>query len=322
VPRPVEGSSVVITGASSGIGRCAAIAFARRGASLTLAAREPRSLESAAAECERHGARVTAVSTDVADRDAVERLAETALRARGGIDTWVNAAGVMAYGTFEEVPADVFQRVIETNLTGQVNGARAALARFRDREAGVLINLSSVWGRITTPLVTSYVVSKHAVRAFSECLRHELVDSPEIYVTTILPQAVDTPIFEHAANYSGRRMRPLPPIFDPADVAEGIVACAENPKREVTYGRAGRALELLYAVAPRLYCRTAPAMFMRGTFVDEPQEPDPGNVLEGAGGAGRGGWRERGRRELAAGALAALGGLALGLAGRKARAKP
>jgi short-subunit dehydrogenase len=322
LPRPIAGSSVVITGASSGIGHCAALEFAHRGASLTLAAREPDSLEATAAECSRLGAEAAPVPTDVADGEAVERLATEAERRHGRIDTWVNGAGVMAYGTFDQLPADVFERVIETNLTGQVHGSRAALSRFRRQRAGVLINICSVWGRITTPLVTPYVVSKHAVRAFSECLRHELVDAPEIYVTTVLPQAVDTPIFEHSANYSRRRLRPMPPLYGPGHVAEGIVACAAAPKREVVYGRAGRSLEVLYALAPRLYCRLAPAMFMRGTFVDEPAEIGAGNVFEPSGGRPSGGWRANRRRELAGALGAASVGLVLGLAGRAARAKP
>jgi short-subunit dehydrogenase len=311
----------VISGASSGIGHCAALGFARRGAALTLAAREPEALDAVASECRRLGADAVAVPTDVADGDAVERLAAEAERRSGDIDTWVNAAGVMAYGTFEQLPPDVFERVIATNLTGQVHGSRAALARFRRRRAGVLINMCSVWGRITTPLVTPYVVSKHAVRAFSECLRHELVDTPEIYVVTILPQAVDTPIFEHSANYFGRRLRPVPPLFEPGEIAEGIVACAETPKREVVYGRAGRSLEILYALAPRLYCRFAPAMFMRGTFADEPAEITSGNVLRPSGGRPSGGWRGSRRGDLARAFGAALTGFALGMVGKGAKVK-
>jgi short-subunit dehydrogenase len=322
MPRRVEGSSVVITGASSGIGLVAARKFAARGADLVLAAREPQALERAAESCRSAGARAVAVPADVADREAVERVADTAVGAHGGIDTWVNCAGVMAYGNFEEIPPDVFQRVIDTNLFGQVHGARAALARFRERDAGVLINLSSVWGRITTPLVAPYVVSKHAVRAFSECLRDELVDAPDIHVVTVLPQAVDTPIFEHSANYTGKRLRAVPPIYDPGYVADGILACAESPKREITYGRAGRGLEAVYAVAPRLYRRIVPPMFMRGTFVDEDDPIRAGNVIEPAGGRPTGGWRSEHRGDLVKALFGAAWGAILGLVGKAARAKP
>jgi short-subunit dehydrogenase len=316
MPRAITGSSVVITGASSGIGYCAAAEFARRGASLTLAARQPEGLEAIAVECRRHGARTKLVPTDVSDRKAIEHLARVAERTFGGIDTWVNGAGVMAYGMFEQVPAEVFEQVIATNLNGQVYGSRAALERFRAQGGGVLINLSSVWGRITTPLVAPYVVSKHAVRALSECLRHELVDEPEIHVVTVLPQAVDTPIFEHSANYSGRGLRPVPPLHRPESVAAGIVACAESPKREITYGRAGRMLELLYAIAPSLYCRVAPATFMRGTFATERVPKSTGNVFLPAGGRPSGAWRASRLRELSRALFAAAQGFVLGLVGK------
>ena len=122
----------------------------------------------------------------------------------------------------------------------------------------MLVNLASVWGRLTTPDVSAYVTSKFAVRAFTECLRQELRGERDIEIATILPTAVDTPIFAQAANFSGRRVRPVPPVVDPWTVADGIVRCAADPKREVTYGRVARLLELVYAFAPALYQRFAP----------------------------------------------------------------
>jgi NAD(P)-dependent dehydrogenase (short-subunit alcohol dehydrogenase family) len=128
--------------------------------------------------------------------------------------------GGHAYGRFEEIPSEVFRAVIETNLLGMTHGARAALARFRRQQSGTLINMASVWERVTFPDVSAYVTSRFAVLAFSDCLREELADAPGIDVVTILPQAVDTPIFEQAANYSGRRVRPIPPLSEPEDVAK------------------------------------------------------------------------------------------------------
>jgi short-subunit dehydrogenase len=228
----------------------------------------------------------------------------------------------MAYGTFAETPPEIFEAVIRTNLLGQVHGSRAALRYFVDQRAGVLINIGSTWGRVTSPLVIPYVVSKHAVRAFSESLRHELSDHEDIYVATIMPQAVDTPIFDHSANYTGKRLRPIPPILSPDYVAEGILACARSPKREVPYGRSGRSLDLVSTLLPALYRRTAPAMFMRGTFANDPVDPGDGNVLEPRGGARSGGWRASRRGDLTRALLAALAGLCLGLIGRSARARP
>ncbi len=240
--------------------------------------------------------------------------AKAAVERFGRLDVWVNNASAIAYGPFEEIPTEVFRQIVETNLLGQVHGARAALRRFRAQESGVLINMSSVWGRVSTPQVSPYIVSKNAVRAFSECLAGELAGDEDIHVATMAPQAVDTPIFEHAANYTGRRVRPIPPVLDPEVVARGIELCAENPKREVNYGQAGRLLQILYSVAPPLYRRLAHGAFVQGTWGSARGERGSGNVLGSAGPhAVEGGWRTRRRPLLrrafldaAAGALAGL----------------
>jgi NAD(P)-dependent dehydrogenase (short-subunit alcohol dehydrogenase family) len=315
VRRDLSDSVVVITGASSGIGRAAAYAFAREGSRLVLAARSAGPLQTLAEEIERMGVAALAVPTDVRDEAGVQALARAAVERFGALDVWVNCAGVIAYGRFEEVPGEVFRAVIETNLFGQVHGARAALERFRAQRSGVLINLASVWGRVTTPDVSAYATSKFAVRAFSECLRHELRDIPDIDVATILPLAVDTPIFAHAANYSGRAVRPVPPMVDPHEVARGIVRCARSPLREVTYKRAGRALELLHSLAPGLYGRILPAAFEAGNYGRRPMAPTAGQVLAPERGerAVDGGWRRRGRRQLAGALIDALTGMARGI---------
>jgi NAD(P)-dependent dehydrogenase (short-subunit alcohol dehydrogenase family) len=312
MPRAVEEAVVAITGASSGIGRAAALRLARRGASLALCARSEAPLAAAARECEAAGAAVTTMALDVGDEAAVERFAAQAVGRFGRLDVWVNNAGVIAYGPFEEIPSEVFRKVVETNLMGQVHGARAALRRFRVQGSGILINMSSVWGRVSTPQVTPYIVSKNAVRAFSECLRGELAGEDEIHIVTMVPQAVDTPIFEHAGNYTGHRIRPIPPILDVEELARGIEACAESPMLEVNYGRSGRALEILYALSPSLYRRLAHRAFLQGTLGREPATPSPGNVLEGTDPhTVAGGWRRR-RPVLRRAMLDALAG-ALGL---------
>ncbi|HKF83887.1 MAG TPA: SDR family NAD(P)-dependent oxidoreductase [Solirubrobacterales bacterium] len=318
MPRALEEAVVVITGASSGIGRAAALRLARRSPSLALCARSEEPLAEVAAACESAGARTLHRSLDVADEEAVEALAAATVERFGRIDVWVNNAGVIAYGPFEEIPSEVFRRVIETNLMGQVHGARAALRRFRAQGSGVLINMSSVWGRVSTPEVTPYIVSKNGVRAFSECLSGELVDEEEIHVATLVPQAIDTPIFEHGANYTGHQVRPIPPVLDPDQVAEGIELCAENPKREVNYGQAGRALEILQATAPPLYRRLAHLAFLRGTYGSVPAAPASGNVLGSRGPhAVGGGWRERRTPALRRAFLAAAAGSVRGLLKRR-----
>jgi short-subunit dehydrogenase len=319
MPRPLEEATVVVTGASSGIGRAAALRIARRGGSLAICARSPEPLEQVARECAATGAEVLARPLDVGEEDAVEAFARETVSRFGRLDVWVNNAGVIAYGDFLEIPSEVFAKVIQTNLIGQVNGARAALRRFHDQGSGVLINMSSVWGRVSSPQVTPYIVSKNAVRAFSECLRGEIPDGSDIHITTLAPQAVDTPIFDHGANYTGRRLRPIPPVLTAEEIAAGIEACAEKPKREVNYGRSGRLLEALHAFAPSLYRRLAHRAFVRGTLGTAPARPSPGNVLaSGEPHAIEGEWRGRRRGSLRRAFLAAAGGGLSGLAGGSA----
>ena len=317
--RDIRGSSVVLTGASSGIGRAAALLFAREGARVALAARGEERLEQVASEVRERGGEAIVVPTDVGDADAVEALAQAAEDAYGRIDTWVNNAGVMAYGSFEDIPPDVFERVVRTTLMGQVYGSRSALKRFRAQGQGVIINMSSVWGRVTSPFVSPYVVSKHAVRAFSESLRAELADEPMIEVATMVPQAVDTPIFEHAGNYTGKRLRPVPPLIKPEKIAEGIVACSRDPKLEVNYGLAGRGLEVLYAFSPPVYRRLAPSLFISNA----PARATPGNVHEPIADVRIvGGWRADRKRELASALLGATRAMGKALIGRGSQVKP
>ena len=319
VARDLANCVVVITGASSGIGRAAARRFALEGSRLVLAARADGPLRDAAEECERLGAAVLAVPTDVRDESAMLALASRAVDAFGRLDVWVNNAGVMAYGRFGEVPSDVFRAVIETNLFGQVHGARAALPHFHRQHSGVLINLSSVWGRVTAPDVSAYAASKFAVRALGECLRQELRNVPDVDVATILPQAVDTPIFARAANYSGRSVRPIPPLVDPEEVADGIVRCARSPKREVTSGRMGRLLEVAHSLVPSLYNRLLPPAFEAGNYGNERVDAKEGGVLRGESVpyGQKGGWKTDRRGELRRALVATVRGFARGLFGRR-----
>lgn len=312
--RPLEQAVVVVTGASSGIGRAAALRIARRGGALALCARSEEPLAEVAAECEAVGASVLHRTLDVGDEGAVEDFAAAVEDRFGRIDVWVNNAATMAYGTFDDIPSKVFRGVVETNLMGQVHGARSALRRFRRQGSGVLINMSSVWGRVPSPQVAPYVISKHAIRAFSECLRGELAGEPDIHVAAIVPQSVDTPIFEHAGNFTGRQVRPIPPMLSPEEVAAGIEACAEDPKREVSYGRAGRALEVLHATAPPLYRRLAHPAFVQGTWGKQAADTAPGNVLGSTEPHQvEGGWRTRRRPALRRAFFAAAGGAISGI---------
>jgi NAD(P)-dependent dehydrogenase (short-subunit alcohol dehydrogenase family) len=307
--RDLRGAVVVITGASSGIGRAAARSFADQGARIVLAARGPGDLEDAAAECRAAGGEALVHVTDVTEEEAVQRLASAAIERFGHIDVWINNAGVIAYAPFEELPAEAFRRVIETNLFGQVHGARAALAHFRRQGHGILINTCSVWGRVTSPYVSAYVASKFAIRALGECLHQELADEPGIDVVTLLPGSVDTPIFHHAGNWTGRAIRPIPPVAAPDEVAEAMLRCARDPRREVTLGRAGHLLEAMHMSMPGVFASLVPQVF-RASALGGPVAPSDGNLFEPAPNRVRGGWRHgwpRGAKALmgtAAGAVA------------------
>ena len=313
MPRKVEDSVVVVTGASSGIGRATARAFAASGAAVVLAARREEALREAAAECERRSGRALAVPTDVTNEADVHALARRAAEEFGRIDTWVNNAGVYAVARFEETPAEIFRRVLETNFFGCVHGARAVLPYFRDQESGVLVMNASVDAEIPAPYVSAYVASKWALRGFSHSLRLELRDARDVHVSVLLPASIDTPFFQHAANYSGRRVVPLSPVYPPEKVAEAIVRLAERPRRELVVGGAGRVLALEHRLAPGLTERAFAKQADKDHFEDAPAEATEGNVLralpEWTGASG--GWegRKPSGRRLSRAALAGTAAL-------------
>jgi NAD(P)-dependent dehydrogenase (short-subunit alcohol dehydrogenase family) len=273
----LAGKVVVVTGASSGIGREAARRAAAQGAHVVLAARVAAPLREVEAEL---GADALVQPTDVRDEAAVEALAAAAVERFGRLDVWVNCAGVMAYGRFHDVPSDVFRAVIETNLMGQVHGARAALTRFRAQGEGSLVNVGSLWSRVTTPDVSAYITSKFAVRGFTEVLQQELRREPGIGVSLVVPQAVDTPIFDRSGNYSGRRPRPIGPMVGAGTVADAILACALRPRRIATRRVLAQALALLHDLVPPLYHRTMPTAFETGNYGPGSEAPDPKHVLQ------------------------------------------
>ena len=291
--RELSNSVVVITGASSGIGRATALAFADAGASLALAARRAEPLRAAAGDCERRGAAAIAVPTDVRDQEAVERLAAATIERFGRIDVWVNNAAVTLFGRFDESPLDAWRQVVETNLFGYLNGARAAAPEFRRRRSGTLINVGSVNSRAAAPYISAYASSKFAVRGLGESLREEL-RGDGVDVCTILPASIDTPLFQHAANYFGRKVKPLRPILHPSRVAAAIVRCAKRPRREVIVGMSGRQLVYTHDFLPWLFERLITKQVQRDHFREEPQAPTPGNVFEpmDAWDGVTGGWKE------------------------------
>ncbi len=248
--KHLHGAVVVIAGASSGIGRAAALAFARAGAHVVVAARRRDPLERLAKECARLGPEALAVPTDVTDPQAVEALARAAEARFGRIDAWINNAGNGVFGPFQDAPLDLHRRTIAVNLLGTMHGAYAALPRFLDRERGVLVNMVSLGGWAPTPFAAAYTASKFGLRGFSASLRQEVRRHPHIHVCAVFPAMVDTPGFVHGANVSGRNLDPGPMLYAPEEVADTLVHVVRHPRDEIAVGWPARAAQAAYALAP------------------------------------------------------------------------
>lgn len=289
-----SGLVVVITGASSGIGRATAHAFARHGAAVVLAARREEMLAEAERECRQLGGEALAVPTDVTQEQAVEELAQRAVERFGRIDVWFNNAGVGVFGRIEDIPTDVWHRVIETNVLGTMHGAKAAMRRFLAQGHGMLINNASIVGRLAKPDSTAYATSKFAIRGLSESLRQEVLDQPDIHICTILPSVIDTPFFRHAANYSGHRVRAAPPVYTPEKVAHTVLELVEHPRAETIIGGAGKVGALLKRLSPSVTTRLNGRALHRGFLAEEPSDPTSGTLFRPMrdGKAVYGGWRK------------------------------
>lgn len=290
MPRPVRDQVIVITGASSGIGRETAIEFGARQASVVLAARSEQALRATASEVERVGGVAHVVVTDVAESEQVERLAREAVDRFGRIDTWVNNAAISEYATVEQMTVEEIQRVIQVILMGQIHGMKAALPHMVRQGQGTIVNVASALAKRSVPLQSAYCAAKHGIKGFTESFRMELEhDHPGITVTLILPSSVNTPLFQHARSRLGVRPQPMPPVYEPQAVAEAILFAAEHPRREIVVGGAGKMLEIGEALSPSLldwYMTRKGRMFTQ----QQTQQPDDGvdNLfapLEGVGSA-------------------------------------
>jgi short-subunit dehydrogenase len=258
MPR-IPNAVTVITGASSGIGKATALAFAREGARLVLAARRPEALEATASECRSLGAEAIAVPTDVSDGAQVEALARAAIDAHGRIDVWFNNVGTGVFGPYWEASAELQRKVVEINLIGTMQGSSAALPHFLRQGGGVLINMCSMGGWSPTPFAASYAASKFGIRGFSASLRQELTGKPGIHVCAVFPALVDTPGLDRAANVSGRRLEPKALYLTPEAVAEVVLALVRRPETlaRVAYGLAPGLTETVSGAAIRAALRRA-----------------------------------------------------------------
>lgn len=296
--QSLNGTVVVITGASSGFGKGAALAFAQQGASVVLAARRDDLLDETARACEAAGGHALAVHTDVSVESDMLALAQAAVAQYGRIDVWVNNAGGGALGRFEEVPLADHVKVIETDLLGTLYGSYVAMQQFRVQNAGTLINIASVIGKVPAPYFASYAAAKHGVVGLSGSIRQELEENKlkDIHVCIVEPTSFDTTFFEHAANYTGHKAVPIPPVYDPQQVIDVIVGLATHPKDEVQVGAAGTATALFHQFAPALTEKMM-AKQTQAALIDksEPAPNTPGGLREPtpAGTGVEGGFRQK-----------------------------
>lgn len=229
---------VVITGASAGVGRATARAFAGAGDDVALLARGEAGLEAAAEEVRSSGRRVLAIPVDVSDADAVEAAAERVERELGPIDVWVNNAMVSVFSPVVEMDAADYQRVTDVTYLGCVHGTLAALRRMRVRDRGMIVQVGSALAYRSIPLQSAYCAAKHAIVGFTDSLRCELVhDRSHVRVSVVHLPAVNTPQFGWVRTRLPRQGQPVPPIFQPEVAARAIVFTADHPRRELLVGR-------------------------------------------------------------------------------------
>lgn len=239
--KKIRDQVIVVTGASSGIGRATARLAAKRGASVVLAARDEESLAEATDEITQQGGRASYAVADVADPYQVQALAEEAHRAFGGFDTWVNNAGVAIYGRLEEVSLEDARRLFDVNYWGVVHGSLTAVRHLRERGAGAIINVGTATSKHTLALQGHFNASKKAVGGFTESLRAELeLDDAPISVTLLEPSNVATQHADHAKSYLKERPTLPPPLYAPEVVARAVIACAQKPVRALVIGAVSR----------------------------------------------------------------------------------
>jgi short-subunit dehydrogenase len=246
-----RGRVAIITGGSSGIGRCTAGVFARKGWRVGLIARGAAGLAAAAADVQAAGGVAAIAVADVMDSRALAAAAEALEVTLGPAEVWINAAGNGVYGRFTDVPEEEFRQVTEVTYLGTVNGTRVALGLFRPRDQGTVVNVCSGVVFHGLPLMTSYSGAKAAVRAFGQALRIELgFEGSRVRVSTVFPPAVNTPFFNHAISHMGWPARPVPPVYQPDVVARGIYMAAITGRSEMTITGTVACFALLSRIAP------------------------------------------------------------------------
>ena len=294
MPDPGTPQTVLITGASSGIGRATAVELAGRGAQLVLVARGDEPLADTAGEAHAAGAAAAIVCpADVLDEDAFRAAVETAVDRFGRLDAVIHAAQVMAYGTIEQLPRKVFERVVETAVHGTASVARVVLPVFRKQGAGHLVVVNSLLGNVAAPLMGSYVAAKWGQLGLVRVLQMEVRDAPGVSVSAVQPGGVNTPIYFQGASWTGSTGRPPPPVYSPQRVARTVLSTLDRPRRVVQAGLFNPLITAGFRLLPGVYDYLVGPLLQRMAIADDDVPPTEGNVFESrpAGNATEGHWR-------------------------------
>ncbi|CCG04245.1 SDR family NAD(P)-dependent oxidoreductase [Blastococcus saxobsidens] len=283
MPIPEDTGSpltVLVTGGSSGIGRATAVQLGARGFRVVLVARGREALEAAADEVRVAGAAAVRVCpADVLDEEAVAGVVAATVAEFGRLDVVVHSAQVMAYGRIEDVPKDVYERVVATSLNGTATVARQVLPVFRRQHTGHLVVVNSLLGTVTTPLLGSYAVAKWGQLALARVLQQETRDEPGISVSIVQPGGVDTPIYVQAATYAGVHGSPPPPVYSAERAARRILSTMDRPRRVVQAGVFNPLITAGFRLLPGVYDVLVEPLLRRLAMADEPVGPTEGNVF-------------------------------------------
>lgn len=280
--KPINQQVVAIVGASSGIGREAALKFASKGAKVVVAARSEPGLASLVDEIQKSGGEATYIVADVSDFEQVKAIADKTVQVYGRLDTWVHAAATGILASFDQITPEEFKRVIDVTLMGQVYGAMAALPHLKREGRGALIHISSMEGRRSVPLQSPYSSAKHGLEGFLEALRVELKhEGIPISVTSILPSVINTPYYNKVRTKLGVKPTGIPPYYDPSLVADAILYVAEHPTRDFIVGDVGRVLDVLQRLSPGLVDNILALIAFPLQRTNEPKSEDaPDNLYE------------------------------------------
>jgi len=279
--RPIGEQVVVVTGASSGVGRACVRAFAAEGARVGLIARNEEALAVAAREVHEAGGEALVLPLDVANSDAVEDAAAKVEARWGRIDTWVNDAMVSVFSPALEMQMEEFRRITDVNYLGCVYGTMSALRRMRRQDEGVIVQVCSALAYRSIPLQSAYCASKAAMRAFSDSVRSELIhDGSKVRLSVLILPAVNTPQFNVVKTRLPRHPQPVPPIYQPELIAEAALYAAQHHVREMVIGSGALKAVVGQKFIPGLLDRYVAATCYDGQQTDKPVDANrPDNLF-------------------------------------------